>query len=74
MGAAFGSITDHCLDFTTIHNNKYEIRSYESVFVAEIECDDDHVKEAFNALMLYIGATGAPENVKGKMIMLKRRF
>lgn len=67
MGAAFGSISDTCLDFVLIQTGKYEIRSYDPIFVVEIECDDDHLKESFSALMGYIGANGVPENVKGNI-------
>ena len=61
MGVAFGRIEDACVEFVTIKTGKeYELRSYEPFFVAEIECDDEHLKDSFVRLMRYIGADGPP--------------
>jgi hypothetical protein len=65
MGAAFGSISDACLDYTLIESGKYEIRSYNSYYVAELECSDENLKDAFAAMLRYVGADYVPENVRG---------
>ena len=66
MGTAFGSIKDKCVDYELLyHSNKYEVRKYAPMFVAEIECDDQHYKSAILTMQRYLGTVGAPENVKG---------
>jgi hypothetical protein len=71
MGAAFGSINDTCLDYTLIESGKYEIRSYNSYYVAELECSDENLKDAFAAMLRYVGADCVPENVRGTVYALQ---
>jgi hypothetical protein len=71
MGAAFGSISDTCLDYTLIESGKYEIRSYNSYYVAELDCGDENLKDAFAAMLRYVGADCVPENVRGTVSALQ---
>lgn len=48
-------------EYDSIVSDPYEVRIYPAVVVAEIQCGDN----ALMALLQYLGAIGAPQNVKG---------
>lgn len=65
MGAVFGLTFEQGPIFAALRSTSYEIRQYDSYFVAEIDEVDD--TKAFTTLAKYYGAIGpSPQNQQCK--------
>ena len=66
MGVTFGQMEEGLeIPYQRIGSRAYEVRRYDSYFVAEVQATDAELQTAFNLLERYIGRRGEPENIKG---------